>query len=348
MISEEQDIYTYRPWPWISKSAVISDDFCEWLFKLRYIDKIEVPVGLSAHTGTNMHVKVAEFFDKIDIVELSKIPINYEKPITDSRVFQFIMKTIFELIPEDSRDYQPYKIILTNFALMEADHWISLHQEHNGNTNKVLKYFIPNSVEKYIESYDVMLYGTIDRRNMHYTPKKDFIEIYDYKTGHVPKEVRNGMKNVGDEFSWSLPTNKMFELHFYILLDVCRRGYRIHPDLVNYITNPTEFYKENLIPKVDSYFIDKEDKPYDFTKDYHIGIIYLGDKIGPYVPKKKANRRSMAAVFRRIHYLRTKVYINHPWQKQINYWKCKNCSITEQCLTELEKEEMKLESKSDT
>lgn len=344
----EEDIYTYRPWPWISKSAIISDDFCEWLFKLRYIDRIDVGVGLSAKTGTNMHVKVAEFFEKLNILELTKIPINYEEPVTDSRVYHFFMKTIFELIPEESRDYQTYKTILTNFSMMEADHWISLNEEHNGNVEKVLKYFIPKAVERYIELRDVMLYGTLDRNTLHYTPKKDFIEIYDYKTGHVPKSVKAGMKDVGDEFSWVLPTNKMFELHFYVMLDVCRRGYKIHPDLVDYITNPENFYLDAPVPKVDSHFINNKGEPYDFTKDYRVGIIYLGDKLGPFVPKKKSNKRSMTAVFRRINYIRTKVHTNHVWQKQISYWKCRNCSITEQCLTELEKDEMSLEPSRDT
>ena len=344
----EEDIYTYRPWPWLSKSAIISDDFCEWLFKLRYIDNIDTGVGLSAKTGTNMHVTVAKFFDVLDIQQLTKIPINYEEPITDSRVFHFFMKTVFEIIPEDSRDYQVYKTILTNFAVMEADHWIGLNEEHNGNIGKVLKYFIPSSLEKYTEVYDVMLYGTLDRRNKYYTPKKDFTEIYDYKTGHVPKEVKKGLKDIGNEFSWYLPTNKMFELHFYVLLDICRRGYKIHPDIIDYITNPVNFYPDAPVPKVDSYFLNAKGEPYNFTKDYRVGIIYLGDKIGPLVPKKKSGKRSMTAVFRRINNIRGKVHRNHPWQKQINYWKCKNCSITQQCLSELEMDEMQLEPKGHT
>ena len=57
----EEDIYTYMKWPWLSKSSVISDDFCEWLFFLRYIQGIDTGVGLSAKTGTNKHAVVAKF-----------------------------------------------------------------------------------------------------------------------------------------------------------------------------------------------------------------------------------------------------------------------------------------------
>ena len=343
----QEDIYTYMKWPWISKSAIISDDFCEWLFKLRYIDGIDIEVGLSAKTGTNMHVTVAKFFEVLDVKELTKIPINYEEPLDESRIYNYMLKTVMEIIPPDSREYSVYKTILGNFALMEADHWVSLNEEFNGNITKVIKYFIPVSLEKYIGIADILLYGTLDRKDIHYTPSRDYIEVYDYKTGHVPKDVKLGLKNVGNEFSWILPTNKMFELHFYIVLDVCRRGYKVHPDLVDYITNPVNFYKGCSVPKVDTYFIDNKGEPYDFTKDYHVGIIYLGDKLGPFVPKKKASKRSMTAVFRRINKLKTKVYTNHAWQKNVNYWKCKNCSIIDQCLDQIEMEEIGIKPKAD-
>lgn len=229
---------------------------------------------------------------------------------------------------------------------MEADHWISLNEEFNGNINKVLKYFMPTSLEKYIDVAELLLYGTLDRKNRHYTPKRDYIEVYDYKTGHVPKDVKLGLKDIGNEFSWTLQTNKMFELHFYVVLDICKRGYRVHPDLVDFITNEANFYMGAPLPKVDTYFIDSNGEPYDFTKDYHVGIIYLGDPLGPYVPKKKANKRSMAAVFRRINRLKTKVYTNHAFQKNVNYWKCKNCTITNQCLELIEMNEIGIRPKA--
>lgn len=341
----EEDIYTYRLWPWLSKSTIISDDFCEWLFYLRYIKRIDVPVGLSAKTGTNMHATVAKFFEVIDIQQLTKIPINYEELLEESRIYNFIKKTVFEIIPVDSREYTSYKTILTNFALMEADHWISLNEQFKGNISKVLKYFMPASVEKFIQIPYVSIYGTLDRRTWFYTPDRDINEIYDYKTGHTPKDVKRGLKDVGNEFSWTLPTNKMFELHFYVILDMHRRGLKIHPELVDYITKEDNFYDKAPVPVVNSHFVDSNGDPHDFTKDYHVGIIYLGDKLGPFVPKKKANKRSMSAAFRRINHLRGKVYRNHAWQKMVNYWKCKNCSITEQCLNEIEMSEMGLEPK---
>jgi hypothetical protein len=257
-----------------------------------------------------------------------------------------MLKTAMEIIPPDSRGYSTYKTILTNFALMEADHWIGLNEEFNGNITTILKYFIPVSLEKYIGIDTLQLYGTLDRKNKHYTANRDYIEIFDYKTGHVPKDIKLGLKDVGNEFSWTLQTNKMFELHFYVLLDVCRRGYKVHPDIVDYITNPINFYKDAPFPKVSTYFIDDKGKPYDFTEDYHVGIIYLGDPLGPFVPKKKANNRSMSAVFKRINGLKTKVYTNHAFQKEVNYWKCKNCTITNQCLDLIEMDEIGIKPKA--
>lgn len=332
----EEDIYTYRPWPWMSKSSVLSDDFCEWLFYLRYIKKIETGVGLSAHTGTNMHAVMAIFFDRIDISELVKIPINYEEPIEQSRIFNYMLKTIFELVPIDSREYKPYRTSLTNFCLIEADHWISLNEEFNGNFTEVYKYWMPTIIEKYLEHKDVNLYGTLDRKSMHHTPKKTFHEVYDYKTGHVPKQIKRGLKDPDDEFSWSMPTNKMFELHFYVMLDICRRGFRINQRLIDFITKEENFRDDVEMPKVKNHFLDSKGNGYDFTKDYRVGIIFTGSVDGPYVPKKKANKRSMTAVFRRINKLKTKVYQNHAWSKDVNFFKCKNCSIIKECLDELE------------
>lgn len=331
-------MYIYRPLPWFSKSTIISEDFCEWLFKLRYLDKIDTGMGMSAHIGVNMHAVADKFFKEIDYNYLADIPINYEEYLSNTRVYQYMFKTCMEMIPVESRGFSKYKTIIDNFSMIEAQHWIDLNQQFKGAIGKVMKYFVPQYCEKYVEYKDALLFGTVDRKSIHYEEKNEYHEVYDYKTGHVPKSVKRGLRTPGDDLSWDLPTNKMFELHFYIILDLAYRGYKLNPELVDYITNPKYFKEGTKVPLVDHYFEDTKGRPYDFTDEYHVGIIYLGDDL-PYVPKKRSSKKSMRAVIRRINKLRTKIHQNYAFQKDINYWKCKNCTILEKCLNE---EEQKL------
>jgi len=133
---EEEDIYTYRPLPWMSKSTVISEKFCPYLFFLRYIRGMDIGVSLAAKTGVNMHMVCEKFFEKIDIPALERIPIIYNEQIENSRVFNFMLNTAMELIPIESRKYITYQNILTNFALIEAVHWIELNRRFEENREK--------------------------------------------------------------------------------------------------------------------------------------------------------------------------------------------------------------------
>lgn len=334
----EEDAYVFQPWPWCSKSTIISEKFCPWLFKLRYLDKIDTGVSLKAETGTNMHATVALFFDRFKMEDLIKIPINYEEDLTNSRVYHFIKAEVNKLIPYESREYNAYKIILRNFALMEAAHWISLNEEYKGNTTRVIKYFIPAYLEKYIEFPEAKLFGTIDRKNRNKENGVELHEIYDYKMGHVPKDIQRGLRDPYDEYSWKMKTNNMFQLHFYMMLDLLIRGFSVNEKLVEYLTNPKYYTKNSRVPRVDSVFYNSAGEPYDYQKYYRIGIIYLGNEQGPFVPKKIPNPRSLRAVFRNINRLRGKVYRKEPFLKEISYWKCKNCTITKRCLNEEEEE----------
>jgi len=342
MTLQDEDIYTYRPLPWMSKSTIIAQKFCAYLFFLRYIRGMDIGVSLAAETGINMHMVCEKFFKFLKIPELERIPIIYNEPVENSRVFQFFVKTAMEIIPIESRKYTVYQNILKNLALIETVHWIDLNQQFNEKRDKVLKYFIPVYLEKYIERKEVLLYGTVDRKNRMLLveskkKQKDIFEMYDYKTGHVPKAVTRGLKHSDNEFSWELPTDKMFELHFYILLDILNRGFTIHQDILDYLMKPANFKKNQPIPKLDFYFFDKHNEGYKFQDDYRVGIIYLNGDI-PYVPKKRAGKRSMGAVFKRINGLRGKIYRKEPFLKEPNYYICRNCSISDRCLSEQEME----------
>lgn len=344
-MSIEEDIYTFRHLPWVSKSTVLSDSFCEWQFYLKYILRKDTGSSLSANTGTNIHAVVGTFFKRLDILKLQKIPIDYEGYISEGRIYQFMLRTCMEMIPPKSRDYVPYKICLQNFSLIEADHWISLNKRYKGNVSKVLRYFLPAYVEKFMDYEDGMLFGTIDRKNKRPSNKKEIIEILDYKTGHVPKMVKDyELADQGDEYSWTLPTDKMFELHFYSLLDMIDRGYTLDPDIRDFMIKPEFFVKEPEMPMTKKMFFHSDGTLYDFTKYYRVGIIYLGDESGPYIPKKKSGLRSMRAVFRRINRIRGKVYRREPFLKNPNYFKCRRCSIVDMCLNDEEKKMFENES----
>ena len=335
MVELIDDVYTFRRLPWYSKSTVISYRFCPHLFYLRYILGEVIDVGISAETGTNMHAVYDRFFDVINIEKLVKIPINYEEELKLSRVYEFMYKTAMELIPVTSREYEVYKRLVNTFALLEAKHWISLNEKYNGSYNKIYKYFMPVEREVYVEAPIVMLFGTIDRINNHEENGVQLKEIYDYKTGHIPKSVLNGIQKPGDEYSWVLPTEKNFELHYYLVINLLRKGYRLHPDIVEYITNPKYFVEGTKIPKVKDYFFDKAGEYYDYKKHYRLGIIYLNSNM-PYVPKKIPLKRSMTSVFTWLNKLRTLVHQNAVFPKEPNFWKCRNCSLIDRCLNEEE------------
>ena len=332
----EEDIYTYRKLPWLSKSTILGYRFCGHLFYLRYFEGSDFGVSLKAETGTNMHVLYEKFFDILDFDDLFKIVIDYTEKVEDSNVFQYFYNTLMEMIPVDSRSFKPYITMCTNFALLEADHWITLNREHQENRSKVIKYFLPVAKEKFIECPVLEIFGTIDRKSIWSNGKEYFI-LYDYKTGYIPNDVKKG-KKTSDNFSWTLPSKKNFELHFYLILEMCGAGYTIHPDIVDYCTNPKYFNRDSTVPDVKNYFFDKDGKvvkPKDF---YRVGIIYTGgDK--PWVPKKYPNKRSFKTVFKWINEIRSIMHNGGPYNKEISYWKCRECNevVREKCLSDEEK-----------
>jgi len=336
----EEDIYTYRALPWLSKSTILGYRFCQHLFDLRYNRGQDYGGSLKAETGTNMHVLYKKFFDQIDYEILDSFVLSYIQEIEDTNVFKYFFKIVMELIPIASRAFKPYQVMVKNFALLEADHWITLNREYKENRSKVLKYFLPLNREKYNECPILQIFGTIDRKAL-WGNDKDVIILYDYKTGHIPNDVKAG-KKTDNNFSWTIPTKKSFELHFYLVLEMCSAGYTIHPDLVDFCTNEKWFYLDAELPKVKDIFFTtnkkKESVPVNPRNFYRLGIIYTGgDK--PYVPKKYPSKKSFDSVFRWINKIRTVIKMNGPFNKEPTYWKCRECNsvVRDKCLNEQEK-----------
>jgi len=331
----EEDIYTYRTLPWLSKSTILGYRFCQYLFDLRYNKGIDAGVSVKAETGTNIHVLYDKFFDIVDYDELKKIVINHKKELINTRVYHYFYKLLMEMIPVDSRAYKPYQWMIRNFALLEADHWISLNLKYPDNYIDIQNYFIPIAKEKYSECPSLMIFGTVDRINNY--EEGNLRIIYDYKTGRVPVDVRKGPKS-SDIFSWKLPPKKSFELHYYLILAMTQRGFTIHPDIVAFCTQE-EYFKEGVkVPKVDSYFFNSQGEPVKAKEYYRLGMIFSGDEKQPYVPKKEPIKRSLTAVFKWINFLRYIIKNKGPFNKEPNFWKCRECNETvrERCLTEEE------------
>jgi len=340
----EQDIYTYRKLPWLSKSTILAYRFCQHLFDLRYNKGMDTGSTVKAETGTNMHILYAKFFDLIDYTVLMNIVIDYEKDLNDTAVYQYFYKILMELIPPKSRTYKPYQWMVKNFALLETDDWINLNRIHKGKMPKILKYFKPLYIEKFLECEDLMLYGTVDRMGW-FADMKDMKIMYDYKTGRVPADVKKGPKS-SDPFSWTLPTKKNFEMHFYLTLEMYRMGFHLHQDIVDYCTLPKHFGED--VPKVDSYFYDKNERPVDVGDYYRVGFVFSGDEDMPYVPKKKPSKRSFTSVFKWINKIRGIIHDGGPYIKEPSFWKCRECNetIRDKCLTE-EEEKMIFWTKND-
>ena len=332
----DEDIYTYRILPWLSKSTILGYRFCQYLFDLRYNKGKDYGVSIKAETGTNMHVLYEQFFNIIEYSILEKFVLDYTDEIANTPVYKYFFKIMMELIPVDSRSFKPYRIMVNNFAMLEADHWITLNREYKENRSTVLKYFIPLAREKYKECPVLQIFGTIDRKAL-WGNGKDVIILYDYKTGHIPADVKKGKKSE-DNFSWTIPTKKSFELHFYLILEMCAAGYSIHPEIVEFCTNERWFYKEAEIPKVKNYFFNREGKAIKVRDLYRVGIIYTGGD-QPYVPKKYPHKKSFKSVFEWINKIRTVIKNNGPFNKEPTYWKCRECNdvVRDECLNEQEK-----------
>jgi len=331
----EEDIYTYRKLPWMSKSTILGYRFCQHLFMLRYIQGVSHGVGISAETGTNMHVIYAKFFETLDYEKVKKIVVNYTEDLENTKIYKYFFKHMMEMIPPTSRTFEPYQIRVKNFALLETAHWIELNRKYKENFNKIMKFFVPLMMEKYLECDPLMIFGTVDRKGIYEDDDKLQV-IYDYKTGHVPKDVKKGTKT-NDPFSWTLATTKSFELHYYMVLEMFRRGFTLDPEIVAFCTEEKYFYSGVKFPDVKNYFYDSKGDPVNPRDYYRLGIIYTGGD-EPWVPKKYPNKRSLKSVFVWINKIRTILTNDGPFNKEPTYWKCRNCNedVQKECLNEQE------------
>lgn len=339
--------YKSMPKPWLSKSKLITYDYCPYDFYQQYELKKPKTKHIKAIEGTNMHMVFAKFFEQIQPKHI------FKDEYTDSRTQirkhpfrRFIYDICMRFVKPEQREYGKYKNIISNFATIETQRFLRLNRIIR-NQDKIFEYFRPLYIEKRLEYEPLKLFGTIDRVNaMIMNDGSVKVAIFDYKTGNVPKSILKHKEDTLDIFDWDLPTSKMKEIHFYALLYSLMSGYTVSDELREFLTQPewfflkkggrnykeTQKYKKDYLTSLgDKYKPKKEGKALE--KDtFVVGYYFLNgaEKIGrDYIPKayrpiKQINYNSMKSVYLLINEVRSiwhnNHFIKHPLGKEVCQW----------------------------
>ena len=323
------DSHKYRDMPYIDKSRWRSHKKCGRKFQLQVMKEMQgksVTDGLEIDTsardmGSNSHLVFSYFFKAIidnDLIErFMKIPL--EEEFKGSRIYYTFLDICNQILPVNLRMDQWQQRIISNFCEYEKDYWNYISREFGHKKIYFTKFFIPIHVELYMENYDMLLFGTIDAMYNNPLYKTDSVwgdqkyTIIDYKTGGVPKPVKEGTR------PQDLPSDDRQELHFYAWLAT-------HAQIQEERENPVTMVKE--IVKIPVFPDLKE-----FT-DVIANMVWLGDLKPYYLPPINMNSRSMDAVFGEIRRMRDQ------WTKGGDYpmvdiasaeYACKSCDFADYC-----------------
>lgn len=349
--------YKRMPFPWVSKSKIKTRDYCDYSFWLQYIEHEKRKKREDAVEGTNMHMVFAKFFKEITKEHMFKEDFcNPLIPTNRHPLRRFIYEACMNWVKPDQRKFDKYKNILRNFATIETERWLYLNVELKNQKQEIFDLFKPLAVEKRLENEATHLFGSIDRINVELMPdhsKK--ICIYDYKTGNVPKAIRNHAENTLKPFDWNIPSSFMKEIHFYGLLYLLEAGWKLSDEMMSFLNDPKWW------------FIKKDDMGYKKTRDWKakevtkLGVKYKPFKDGrgvlkkgdilvgyyflngakAYKPMKEFGMPSLKSVFTSVNDLRSVMhnnyYVKHPkyvYNKEV----CslyKKCGRAEQCEKEI-------------
>lgn len=344
------------PFPWISKSKIITWEYCPFSFYNQYVAKQPKKPTDKMIEGTNMHMVFNKFYENLHFHDA------YTEEFTDPRVKitrhpfrQFIYNSCMEFIPPEHRDYRKYKYILSNFATIETKRFLRLNRLLD--KKEAWEKFKPIAVEKRLEYEPIHIFGTIDRVDYIILESGELrIGIIDYKTGNVPKQVRDS--DQATILDWTLPSSRMKEIHFYGLLWLLKHGWQISDDLKSFLNDDKWHYweKEGMTRKQ----VRKEKKAHltSLQEDYKLfkegrGLLEVGDVILGYYflngkkqhpkgdatkpvafrPLKKLNYKSMKSVYLSINEYRSMWKAGDFQRKPLPYDVCKwkHCSQFMDC-----------------
>ena len=321
--------YKRMSFPWVAKSKIKARDYCDYSFYLKYVKKEYEPKREDAVEGTNLHMVFANFYRHLKPEHVFRE--EYLKQTTDLQYHpmrRFIYEACMKFVKPNHRDWGKYKNIISNFATIETERWLRLNTLLT-NRVEIFDCFKPLHIEKRLEHEATHLFGTIDRINIEVMPDKTKkIAIYDYKTGNVPKSIREH-KDIGKMFDWVLRSDLMKEIHFYGLLYLLCSGWNVTTEVIDFINNPEWWYikKDGLSYKASlkakgkhltslqkKYKIFKEGKVLS-KGDILVGFYYLnGDK--GYRPIKEYNYASHKSALVSVNDLRSvqynNYYVKHP------------------------------------
>jgi len=339
--------YTRMPFPWVSKSKIKTRDYCDYTYYLEYVKGEHRKKRNDAVEGTNMHMVFAKFYKEITPEHMFKddfcdplIP-THKHPLR-----RFIYESCMKWVKPEQRKFDKYKNILRNFATIETERWLYLNVELKNNRQEIFELFKPIAIEKRLENEQTHLFGTIDRVNMELMPdhsKK--ICIYDYKTGNVPKQIRDHTNDTLKQFDWELPSAFMKEIHFYGLLYLLEAGWKLSDEILSFLNDPewwfvkkdnmgyqkTKAWKSKEITK-----LGKKYKPFKDGRgvlkkgDILLGYYFLNGEKG-YKPMKEFGFPSLKSVYASINDLRTVGYNNYYVKHPRYVYKRDVCSIYKKC-----------------
>lgn len=323
--------YKHMPFPWISKSKIKTYDYCPYSWYKQYILHERRKKMRKAVEGTNMHMVFNKYYLQLRLKHLTK------DEFTDDRVRirhhplrRFIYKACMVSVKanhkcvkegivkpdcnadcpyperECQRKYKKYKNIISNFATIETRRWLNTYRNYESK-HKAYKAYKPLHLEKRLEYEPLKLFGTIDRVDkIMLEDNKERICIYDYKTGNVPKDVRESeplytLSSTG----WKIPSHYMKEIHFYGFLYLLKSGWKVSQRVTDFLMDK-DWWVLTLSKEVEDIY-KKAEKEYDKKNRDTAAELYrkaikenaLVEHKTPAVSRKKVNkmkRRYLTAI----------------------------------------------------
>ena len=326
--------YINLPFPWHSKSKLGDDGYCKWQYYDRYILKNVQKKQRPSVEGTNMHMVFAMFFGDLKYEDLEPFISTDSTSIVSKHPFKrYIYERCMKYVKPSDRGNFFYQNAIRNFATIETERFIELLNRVT-NKKEIYQYFKPLYTEQRFEIESIKWFGTRDRVGVIVDPDRSKkIIIIDYKTGRVPTKIKEGLKNPLNKFSWSLPSSKMEELHFYGLTFLLQAGWQLSEEVIDFLMDEKWwFYTKDNLTYDESKELKKKYlkslntrknnrwKIYKGEREFKQGDIILciyylgGDK--PYKVLKEFNYRSYGSVIRHSNDLRSRqyngIFVDHP------------------------------------
>jgi len=379
-MEEVKGEYISKDFPYISKSKIKTHlYYCPYLSWTKYFLKEEKGVmGIRCDVGTDTHLIFSEFWKYVDGDYIfDNLKINPAIELDNNPVTHYFYSICMTLTPEYDREVHVLQRIFWKFSLLHAARFLYLHSLFNGNKFKVWEYFKPLEIEEFYIDDLFEIFGTLDIVFREIDEQlNEGIFVADYKTGNIPASVKRGPKNISDDTSVKLPPKFMFEIHFYGLCFLLKRGWRFTDERIKRFVIDDEYKDEHGWHKFglgktkeEQQDIDDAKRKYLTTIDHKLkrkdiktnklvtfkhggitlGIIFLSGDPNidvPVVAKKKFTYSSFKTVLYKINAMR-QIYFNRDndeyyliremkTRPEYNEYRCVHCSRNERCLKEIE------------